>query len=145
MNQVEQSDQSDLNLDISDLPESMRSLSELIGLEAVLKLMHLYGGQPVYIPSRYKESHKLAQYLGCDAFKKLWREFGGLSVQIPMGTRAISKARNRMIKAKRQHNSTGAQLARDYKLSQRQVWYILAAIKASDSQTEIEGRTRLAH
>jgi len=108
----------------ADLPSSMQFVSDLIGLEPTLKLLQVYGGRNVYIPKKARDNHPIARIAGREALEKLAAEFGGLALQFPMAAWAQSKARNRVIRAKRT-SASGSELARDFKLSERQIWKIL--------------------
>jgi len=111
----------------ADLPSSMQFVSDLIGLEPTLRLLEVYGGRNVYIPKKVRENHPIAQVAGPEALEKLAAEFGGLALQFPMAAWAQAKARNRVIRAKRTAAS-GSELARDFKLSERQIWKILGKV-----------------
>ena len=108
-----------------DLPESVRELIELIGLPATLKLVEKYGGIYAHIPCKVGPNHTLAVDLGLDKAQILVDYYGGTYPYIPRLAEVLRHNRNREIIQKFEDGVSARRLARRYKLSIRQIWYIL--------------------
>lgn len=113
-----------------DLPPQIARLCELIGWDAVLKMVNKYGGTYV-MPTRCARKHdgsssnaKLVELIGEDAYNTLAKEFDGTKVYIATCHTAVRRARDMEISA-RFDNESAAQLAIEYRLTERQIWNIL--------------------
>lgn len=74
-------------------PERLIEIAEVIGDEAALRLVRVYGGRSVYVPGKPIEGHSLEQLLGRDAFVKLVLNYGGAELRdIPLAAALSSKA-----------------------------------------------------
>lgn len=127
----------------SDLPESALNLVRLIGLSKALKLAKALGGTTFPVAKgvtrqgamRYE---LLAEVVGVDAADVLTREYGGEALYVPRCHQALIAARNRRIhEAFEQRVRSGCSaniavmdLARQYQISDRQVWKILKQLPA---------------
>ena len=108
------------------LPESLRELSDVIGLDATLMLVRHFGGIRLYIPQD-ASGHSLADVLGTEALELLVQVYGGDRLEVPKGAKVI---RDEVLR--RRYNGTdgtdGAHprdLAREFFLTERQVRRIL--------------------
>jgi Mor family transcriptional regulator len=118
------------------LPSSLKELAEVIGIDACLILVDEFGGSRLYIPkSAVFESHRLS-CLGTEAFNALIRTLGGNLLQIPCAASWKKWIRNNEIVEACQGSSV-PKVAREFKLTERQVWAILK--KMRNDATEVNG------
>jgi hypothetical protein len=83
-----------------DLPESMQSLADLIGIKAVASLFRTFaptGGKRLYIPKKVRAEHPIAVAVGMENFERLSFDFGGLWIDFPSCDRFFKKERNAAI------------------------------------------------
>ena len=126
-------------LSYDDLPDSLREMVDVIGLEAVIRLVEHFGGIRVRIPSdprRIHEGHPLARAVGIEAARKLGEAYAGLEITVPRAAAALRALRNQEIH--RLHTEEGwpaHRLARKYQLHEYTIYTILSAYRpADDSQ-----------
>lgn len=116
------------------LPESVVSISELIGYSKALRLVSVFGGFHFAIPlgekpSRYHQM--LIDAIGDEATKKLISRFGGERLYIPKCHAAFTQMRNRQFReevlaAKRGRGVRPIQeIARKYGFSERWAQHVL--------------------
>lgn len=108
------------------LPESLREVVDLIGLQATLKLVEHLGGIVLYVPAELTADHRIAKAIGMRAATLLWERYQADTIEVPRCHEALRLARNAEIRARRDAGATVEQLALDYGLTMRAVWYILA-------------------
>jgi hypothetical protein len=66
------------------VPPSVRSVADVIGLDAAVRLMRAtYENRQVYVPARDVKDHRLSGILHPDEFKALKRVFGGELLPYP--------------------------------------------------------------
>lgn len=124
-------------LDESLLPGILRDIAALIGLPGMLALVEHYGGVRLYVPVRFDPDHALVKVLGHGAAAKLIEQYGGLDhFDVPRAVRAIDAVRNAAIRAEYGELSQG-QLARRYRLTERQIRNILAGAEQDDGQADL--------
>lgn len=113
---------------IEDLPVSLADLVTLIGLNATLNLVKHWGGITLYVPANMQPSHIIARRIGYTAASKLASVFALNEIQVPKAERALRRARNRLIRERHKapYSHSAARLARDFYLTERQVFAILA-------------------
>ncbi len=99
-------------------------IRELVGPEATELLTERYGGGRVVVPQSYRDDHPLVKLLGPESAAKLIRRFGGTKIHIAQGRQEIRRERNDMIRRDWEAGKTVTQLAREYLLSERQIWRI---------------------
>lgn len=111
----------DLNrIDISQLPHSLQSLIECIGIENAYRLTCAYGGRPKYIP-KHLERTKLADLLPPEALQSLIKRFAGVALEIPKPDHFMRQLRNLQIKQESAGGLSRSLLADKYGLSLRQI------------------------
>ena len=98
-------------------------LRRLLGEECAEALGRRYGGTYLSVPRRYRGDHPLAVLLGADAASRLIGHYGGLRVYI--ATYAARDRRNDELRRGHQAGTSVAALAREYGMSERQVWRII--------------------
>ena len=99
---------------------------DVVGADAAKALMARYGGQEVTLPSR-QPSEPLRELIGSVAARRLVGEFGGLKLYIPTNARPEREERNRKIVEARRRGLLIADIAREFGLTERTVFYVLAA------------------
>ncbi|QXH49380.1 transcriptional regulator [Pseudomonas fakonensis] len=108
------------NIDISQLPHSLQSLIECIGLENAYHLACAFGGRPKYIP-KHRERTKLADVLPADALDALIKRYAGMALEIPKADHFQRQLRNQQIQKESANGLSRSLLADKYGLSLRQI------------------------
>jgi|SRR5690554_5167497 len=121
------------------LPASMAELVDIIGLPAVLQLMKAFGGTEVWVPEKLSHAHDLVAAIGPEAAQTLCEYMARERLKVPRGKAIEIEVRNRGIRRERQEGSKLAELARRYKLTDRQVLNILNAEPEDDRQQDMFG------
>lgn len=112
------------DLPINAMPGSLRRIAEHCGNDIAMQLWANYGGGHVHVPANENNDHPLAQLLGKHAMAALLFHFSGETLMIPKAHAAQIMIRNRAIRAGRANGLTQHALARQYNLTERQVWAI---------------------
>lgn len=121
---------------LEDLPESLREVVDLIGLAATLKLVEHFGGLiALYVPRDIEPDHPLALAIGITAARKLSAHYGTDSLRnIPLCVAGLRRIRDAEIR-RRSTAESAAALAREFALTERHVWRILAeALDSADDK-----------
>ncbi|KAB7624341.1 Mor transcription activator family protein [Alkalilimnicola sp. S0819] len=119
------SDEQTLHYYDEDLPPVLAEIRDLVGTEPTLALVAHYGGTHVPVPKRFDPGHPLARVLGPEAAVHFIGRFGGTRPYIAKLELAVRALRNIEISRRYEGGSTVARLAREYHLSERQIWNIL--------------------
>lgn len=114
------------DLDLADLPQSLLEVVEMVGLAAALALVEHAGGTRVYVPVAIDDDHIIMQWLGAQDAARLVAHFPGETLIVPRCLGAMRAARDRRIRAARRDGSRVSDLALQYRLTERQVYTILA-------------------
>lgn len=112
------------------LPPLLQDFERLIGLQATLDLVRVYGGLRIYVPTpaRVHPDHALAKIIGEDRLKVLAEVYGGEAhFTLPKAEKAILALRNARICHAYAHHKTVRELAAEHGLHERQVERIVAA------------------
>lgn len=115
------------------LPPLLQDFERLVGLQATMALVRVYGGVRVYFPTvdRATPDHPYAAIIGLDKLLKLSEEYGGLPhFQLPKAERALLAVRNARIAADYSTDKTARKIAAEYGLTEGQVVRIVAALGA---------------
>lgn len=119
------------------LPEIVQLIASLIGLPRALKLIEAWGGTTFPFSKNQRRQGQiryeaLAEVVGVDAADILTQHFGGEVLAIPRCSAALRAMRNQQIRDSfdtltRHHPASHVvhQLARQYQITERQVWSIL--------------------
>ncbi|HEN8710710.1 MULTISPECIES: Mor transcription activator family protein [Pseudomonas] len=107
-------------IDISQLPHSLQSLIECIGIENAYQLTCAFGGRPKYIP-KHRERTKLAEVLPGEALDALIKRFAGVALEIPKPDHFLRQLRNLQIQKESAEGLSRSLLADKYGLSLRQI------------------------
>ncbi len=118
-------------------------LAELIaavGTQLALRLVAERGGQRVYVPTfaRLTEDCPLARIVGTGAAEKLAKLWPGEWITIPRAMAYMRRVRDREIRA-RFKSETAASLAREFELTERQV-YAIATQGGDDELLDAQGK-----
>ncbi|MFK3776337.1 transcriptional regulator [Pseudomonas xanthosomatis] len=108
------------NIDISQLPHSLQSLIECIGLENAYHLTCAFGGRPKYIP-KHRERTKLADVLPAQALDALIKRYAGMALEVPKVDHFQRQLRNQQIQKESASGLSRSLLADKYGLSLRQI------------------------
>jgi len=120
-----------IEIDINDLPESLQEMVDVIGFDAVMKLVSKFGGTRIRIPAKPRSVHRdhpLSRVIGIDAARQLREFYDGEELCIPKIATALRAIRNREIL--RLHHEEGwpaHRIARKYDLHEMTIYSILSA------------------
>lgn len=96
-------------------------------MPATTRLVSRYGGIRLYVPEKLADDHELIEVLGRTAAIKLVKTFALEQLWIPRCQAAICAARDAEIRARHADGEKVDALAREYGLTDRWVWAIVAA------------------
>lgn len=111
-------------LRLTDLPESLREIAQLIGLDGVRLLVRHYGGRRLFVPEGKRRSG-LAALLGDTRTRLLMGAYAGEPLYIPNLKHVLSRARDRELCRRWDAGEGVRTLAAAYGLSTTQVRTIL--------------------
>lgn len=107
-------------IDTRQLPYSLQSLIECIGIENAYRLTCAYGGRPKYIP-KHRERTRLVDILPIDALDALIKRYSGMALEIPKVDHFQRQLRNLKIQQESANGLSRSLLADKYGLSLRQI------------------------
>jgi len=112
------------------LPPTAKKIQNLVGLEAMVRVINRWGGTHMDFPAHASSFHtssvvaELAEEVGqADAFK-IAEYWIGCRLSIPKCDRAMRKVMEREIHSALDKNVPAAELARRFKLTERTIWRI---------------------
>ena len=113
----------------SDLPETVRDLVSLIGMQSTLRLVDSFGGLTILVPKGDERRgiigrESLIEVVGRRCADRLIERYGGTRLYVASCRRAILALRDRSICSSYPVRSV-KELAIEHGLSDRQVWAIL--------------------
>jgi Mor family transcriptional regulator len=100
-------------------------ISALIGEDATQILIREYGGIRVYVPETVMPESNIAKLIGMEKAQLLAKAFPATSIDLPVDMSQWKSTRNDRIKKEYQAGKSGAGLAREYGVTQRQIWRII--------------------
>jgi Mor family transcriptional regulator len=112
----------------SALPSSLKSLRAYVSLETIVRLIESHGGVHVYIPSTAVKDSALAKIIGLEPAKTLSHVLAKSKPErllVPRASRFRAHLRNMEIVRRSDLGETSSSLARDFGLSQRQIFKVL--------------------
>lgn len=124
-----------LNAVIDYLPESMRDIVRVVGIDAAITIVQERGGICMYIPATASPDHWLANAIGMEAFTKLVEYAPGWEPKIPLCKEALIAIKEREILKKAQSGKSQAELAREYKMTERGIRKLLR--RAETAHTDL--------
>ncbi|HGM5579973.1 TPA: Mor transcription activator family protein [Pseudomonas putida] len=107
-------------IDVTQLPHSLQSLIECVGLENAYRLTCAYGGRPKYIP-KHRDRTRLAELLPAAALDALIKRYAGVALEIPKADHFQRQLRNLQIQKESASGLSRSLLADKYGLSLRQI------------------------
>lgn len=111
---------------LADLPEPIRELAELIGIEGVLRLLKWRGGTILSVPQRPGPRHPISEKLGPLAAAQLAERCGGNKLNLPTLHAAVRPLRDRAIRAEFDAGRPINDLVQRFGLGQRRIREILS-------------------
>ena len=120
------------------LTPKANELAELLGVDRALRLVEKFGGNTIYVPRDIPEEHHLHELLGAVAARKLSSIYGRDALKLPRCAAWMRQQRD--VEMRGLHTADGlsaAKLARRYRMTERQVWRILAEGPANDRQGKL--------
>jgi Mor family transcriptional regulator len=125
-----------MQMDNVALPENLKDIIQVIGLQSALKLVEELGGIRMYIPEKLSTKHVLIQAVGKTDAEKISRHYAGDYLYFPRCMDALRSMRNASIINDRNQGTPTATLALKYKLTERQVQNILAAAQQQKDERQ---------
>lgn len=119
---------------MEDLPPKLRELVRLIGLAPAMAIVKHWGGLRIKIPEKYHEDHALVRVAGREAMVKLVDAYAVQNLYIPRAVTAMNALRNVDIVRRLEGGASGSTLAREYGMSERQIWKIAKRPEAARVQ-----------
>jgi hypothetical protein len=112
-----------------DLPSTARELIDVIGLEATIDLVKMFGGDDLKIPEVVNGKSRmweiLAETAGHEAATKLVDRYGGTTIYIPTCRKALLLHRNRDLIRRFDNGEPFDKLRRDAGITKRHLHRIL--------------------
>lgn len=109
-----------------ELPALIRELEELVGLKAALAIVESWGGLPLHVPKTMTPDHPIARAVGLDAAAAIAGRFGGDYMKVPRCVARVRALRDEELRDRWGKGEPARKLARDYQLTIRHVWRIVA-------------------
>jgi hypothetical protein len=112
------------------LPPVAQEILKLVGPEALIRLVNLYGGTHIDFPrhARHIRASKVVQHLGDEIGEanalRLASHFSGVRLHVPKCDKAARQVRDDEIRAGLDKGEPAHALARRFKLTERQIWAI---------------------
>lgn len=118
------------NINLDELSPLLRELYHLIGFKATMKLVEIYGGRRIYLPTRKVEAdHPLRQHLSEEAIATLQAHYpSGQLLSIPKADLLIRRTRDRLI-CRLYKSQSARELSERFNLAERSIWDIVARCK----------------
>lgn len=124
------------------LPKVLAEIKDYCGEECMWAVWQAYGGVYVCVPASLKDDAVLIDAIGFENAKALVECFARETLSIPKFDyveKARRLERNRQIVELKAQGKTQAQLAREFKLTDRQIRNVLAAGGAESPQVDLFG------
>lgn len=120
------------------LPQSLREIADVAGLDAALALAEAYGGRRVKLPSSFRPGSWLDKTVGEVAARAIVQHFGTTPLDIPLaGAGTYAQMRRNMAMRFDEltaANASAAQIARELGITERAVRLRRAARRGDDGQ-----------
>lgn len=128
------------------LPEVLREIAEVAGIDVAMKLVWAYGGNIVHIPQRAPPKHWLVECVGRAAAHKICDHYRiinadgravGLRLQIPIaGTSTMAQAKRKLAKLLQDGQVTVPRAARLCGVHERTAWRLKAGLQHSGDDAQ---------
>lgn len=106
-----------------DLPPLLTEICQAIGWKSTLTLVETHGGTDLFVPSIFHADLPIVKLIHADAAQTLIAKYGGTKIYIARLAQAMRNIRNKQI-AERLATESAAALAREFQISERQIWNI---------------------
>lgn len=105
------------------LPDSMREIAELVGVEGVLALIERWGGVWVHVPhpDNLHAAHPLVLALGAEPARRMAERYPGERVEVPIGHGYAAALLAAEVAAATDRGESEAQIARRLGITARWV------------------------
>lgn len=124
-----------LEITEKDLPQKLRAIADIVGLEAVFTLSYHFAGQRIYVPKRLGSCHRISATIGAEASEKLIRACGGCYLHFPI--KVWKAVRDREI-LKNRSALSAVEIAQRYGLSPTYAWEKIRQLKQDNPDVTIE-------
>ena len=104
----------------------LNKLQTVVGQDGALAVIREFGGIRVFVPRNMTPTNKWAKLLGSEKACRLSARYGGKTLSIPRGKKRVQQKRNREIIHQYDAGIPVRKLARDYQLTDRQIYKILS-------------------
>lgn len=111
---------------LDELPEGLREIAELVGLDAALKLTAAHGGVRIFIPLKCPPEHAIAATVGDYVAARLSNAYGGTYLYVPGVSSILRRRRDAAIVQAYDKGKSATFLARQHGITERQVRAIIA-------------------
>lgn len=129
---------SDVQVEVIDqtlLPHSLRKLSNLIGLQAALKLTSHYPGVSLYIPTTATTNHVISQTIGITAFKLLIEHYQHSTITLPKLDSIHRQLKHQILIELKNSGESNRSIALKTNYSQRHVERLISSYKNNQKRT----------
>lgn len=122
------------HIDTSLLPESIRDMTDIIGISAALRIVEERGGIRLYVPKALSDSHWLADLIGTEALAALIEIYAGEEIEIPRCAAALKAMKDQEIA-----NAKGsvAEIARRYGYTERGIRKIRRRVEVQGGANQL--------
>jgi len=115
--------------EVDALPASAKELIEVMGLDATIDLVKMFGGDDLKIPEVVNGTSRmweiLVETVGPEAAEKLVKRYAGTPVYIPVCRMALLAHRDREIARRFDAGEAFDLLRREFKLTRRHLYRVL--------------------
>lgn len=119
----------------SFLPQILKEIADVAGLEAAIEIARVRGGMEVYIPAKADCNHWLVRSVGEEAAKLICDHFtmngGGMRINIPFGPVHRNAVLRRRVDKMIKEGKSAGEIVRATGYTERGVFYRRAALKQS--------------
>jgi len=121
-------------------PDSVVDLINIFGLPATMRFIDEFGGlTQLYVPKKITPDHPISKAVGHDAAVKLSEQYGGDSVRnIPLCKDGLRRLRDIEICRRRNGGALPKNLARDYGMTERAIWLVLARTNDAGNKNQLD-------
>lgn len=105
---------------------SVDRMINLLGVNDAMALAARCGGTVVYVPCEKVPESVLARTVGADVAARLAEHYGGADLSIPLCAAILRKERDIELRERYAAGTSASRLAREFRMTERNVWYILA-------------------
>jgi Mor family transcriptional regulator len=117
------------------LPKLLSEIAELIGVSSACQLARRFGGTRITFSCRRNTHDAVMDMLGPAKAARLAEHYRGEEVAIPRASRLETFLKHRDVIQRRGEGAKVRDLALQYRLTERQIWQILAAKRQPTPET----------